>query len=185
MALVLYSRLVSCKSSARLPHPSCWLNHRVSSTILCAIYRVPATIKWIKSADTLYEFSLYSLGNSAEMTCGLWVFCIPSIPKAFIDLGLSQFFTTFKLYFPFGKGIVGENSPSDQNDYHMLRGDLVSLQTIGGSSKYKLRQLTKPKHYLDNSILRTTQFTAESTEALNKESTQEQFRAQHPWVGNP
>ncbi|KAI0894066.1 hypothetical protein F4806DRAFT_503815 [Annulohypoxylon nitens] len=154
-------------------------------TILCAIYRVPATIKWISSADSLYAFCLYSLGNSAEMTCGLGVFCIPSIPKAFIGLGLSQFSTTFKLRLQFGRENAGENLSSDQNDYHMLRGDLMSLQTIGGSSKYKLRQHTKPKHHLDNSILRTTQFTAASTEALNNEPTQEQFRAQHPWVDNP
>lgn len=129
------------------------------------------------------------------MTCGFLVFCIPSIPKAFMGLGLSKFFSTLKSMASSGRDKSEQSSrngprarigqPSDSNDYRKLHGDPVSLQTIGGSSNSKSRAFAKkPRHHLDSSIFRTTQLTTTSTEDLNNHLAEDHFKRQHPWAGD-
>ncbi|RYP53962.1 hypothetical protein DL769_010422 [Monosporascus sp. CRB-8-3] len=51
-----------------------------------AACRIQAATGWLRSDDMTYHFSSVALWASAELACGMLVFSIPAVPKAFAGL---------------------------------------------------------------------------------------------------
>ncbi|KAI1078775.1 hypothetical protein F5B20DRAFT_192027 [Whalleya microplaca] len=160
--------------------------------IASACCRVIWTVWLLRSDDIIYRVTALGLWVSAEMTCGIIVFCVPSVPKAVASLNSFKIWNSFKSWPRFS-----ESTPKDfntdpslsnnsQNSYQKLDGQSsLPLQKLGPVTLTKPCSLTahKSRSGLDNSsILRTTHVTSRSHDDIDRVTAEDQFNRQHPWA---
>ncbi|RYP53278.1 hypothetical protein DL768_001718 [Monosporascus sp. mg162] len=61
-----------------------------------AACRIQAATGWLRSDDMTYYFSSVALWASAELACGILVFSIPAVPKAFAGLKLPGWLSSLR-----------------------------------------------------------------------------------------
>ncbi|KFA60712.1 hypothetical protein S40285_09184 [Stachybotrys chlorohalonatus IBT 40285] len=66
-------------------------------TVICAVFRLAATIEYLNSDDVTYRLCAMALWCQAEMCCAILVFCIPTIPKIFSEkTAVHRFFSSLR-----------------------------------------------------------------------------------------
>ena len=55
-------------------------------TCVSAACRIQAAASWMQSDDMTYHFSSVAVWASAELACGMLVFSVPAVPKAFANV---------------------------------------------------------------------------------------------------
>ncbi|KAI1502976.1 hypothetical protein F5X99DRAFT_417552 [Biscogniauxia marginata] len=135
-----------------------------------------STVEYSRSPDWTYTMSKMSLWSLAELTCGFMVFCVPAIPKIFIDSKfLSRVVNSLRSQVrSFAGGSKGKGSSEWTNSnaksansntpYHRMGDDDVLLNDMNTMNTINTEEPTdavKPKiPELHDRIVRTTEFTA-------------------------
>lgn len=171
---------------------------------ISAGFKLAASIPYNTSRDTTYTFSALALWSVAELTCGILVFCMPSIPKALGNVKLADVTLSLKSWAGSSMerlrksraGSIGQASwpgSSRKPSKSSLRQQLKMQQQMEQAS-HPLPEKTSisngsgseptDKHgsgnHDDSTIVRTTQFTAD--ESYGSDLTEEQYKRQHPWT---
>ncbi|KAI0598025.1 hypothetical protein F4775DRAFT_592778 [Biscogniauxia sp. FL1348] len=172
--------------------------------LVSAGFRLYSIVQFTTAPDKLFAFTVLGLWTTAEMTCGIIVFCVPSVPRAFVTLGLPKIISSLK---PWAcaragkpKGSSTENSWSSLSNnerrprqYLKLEGrgrgpGLVPLQdlepTLGSALKSPRSGHPDPIQEYPG-ILRTTVITSTSYEDTGHVTPDAQFFCQHPWASTP
>ncbi|GAW11907.1 hypothetical protein ANO14919_012600 [Xylariales sp. No.14919] len=101
--------------------------------IVSAAFRVHASVRFFRSKDKTYLVSSVALWGIAELTCGILIYCMPSIPKIFRHSRLS--FKSFKAL-----------APSAGLSLELIRSWRGSVRTSMGSEKLRLGSFHEPKY---------------------------------------
>ncbi|KAI0386881.1 hypothetical protein F5Y04DRAFT_288684 [Hypomontagnella monticulosa] len=168
-------------------------------------FKLAASIPYNTSRDTSYTFAALALWSLAEITCGILIFCMPSIPKTIGDLRISGLASSLRSWAGSSmeklkrsrsgsvtqvswRGIKSRASKSSmQQDraYRQMDKNIPPLpteksepKTSGAESVVSERQVTSNSN--EATIVRTTQFTAD--EAYGLDVSSDEYSRQHPWV---
>ncbi|KAH9890283.1 hypothetical protein F4778DRAFT_796552 [Xylariomycetidae sp. FL2044] len=174
----------------------------------CAVGRFQSTITLHYHEDLTYEASSSLMWCIAESTCALMIFCAPTFPKAFANLGSSNgFYVSIRSWMGFSSGASSRrhlSAPlSDHHgpgshampgaSYRMIRekrtprsfNDLSSFQTIESVQLVVLDPYTAspqhPRAPRPGEVIRTTEFSATTGDATSEVENYVTQR-QHPWI---
>ncbi|XXG97442.1 hypothetical protein Hte_003743 [Hypoxylon texense] len=170
-------------------------------------FKLAASVPYNTSRDTTYTFAALTLWSLAELTCGILVFCMPSIPKALKNVKLDGIAVSLKSW-----------AGSSMERLRKSRAGSISQvswpQSSRRPSKSSLRQQIKIQQKMeqashplprntsesggngldpmvkqdsgeqaahdDSTIVRVTQFTTD--ESYGPDISDEQYKRQHPWA---
>lgn len=149
------------------------------------------------SEDITYTFCSVGIWVVVELTCGLLVLCMPSIPRALKDLGVTQIYMTFKAW---TKETLVRRSDGQSNDSPSVFGNAYKKQfdpqgwhelearhdasSLEDGSRMDRELVSKPGQ-TDTSILRTTQIGITTEENQDFENHGRMASQQHPWAPEP
>ncbi|KAI2637750.1 hypothetical protein GGS26DRAFT_426104 [Hypomontagnella submonticulosa] len=165
---------------------------------IAAAFRLATTVQYAREQDITYIFSALTLWVYAETTCGVIVFCMPMVPKAFISLGFSGMLSSLKTWWhgtteekksKSGAGSIwARTSPRRLKPrlYQELEENTLPLSTRGNDTdvdgSYQLQEVQQ----CSKGIVRTTHFTTtDSVVDGQLDPARDQLNRQHPWKTCP
>ncbi|KAI1125483.1 hypothetical protein F5Y10DRAFT_246884 [Nemania abortiva] len=153
------------------------------------------TVRYWRTEDGTYEYSAVGLWSIAEITCGIIVFTISSVPKTLYQLGLSKM-----LHVLMGRSSssskreiqkdpkyirIGRNGHENTSKSILPDSDthnLVPLESFGSVSVgADAQRVTEPGAAV---ILRTTQLETTYEDASRSTYSGRGLVIQHPWVSS-
>ncbi|RYO95043.1 hypothetical protein DL766_007550 [Monosporascus sp. MC13-8B] len=156
-----------------------------------AACRIQAATGWLRSDDMTYHFSSVALWASAELACGILVFSIPAVPKAFAGLKVPGWLSSLmsradtvtrgtrrrsRDSWP-GLAVA---TPGGPRHYRHISDDnklsLVNITNVAGAQQADQGVVAGPE---GAHILRTTSFVA--TVDYEHNPPQDMRSLQHPW----
>ncbi|KAI1207268.1 uncharacterized protein F4807DRAFT_435074 [Annulohypoxylon truncatum] len=173
---------------------------------ISAGFKVAASVPYYSSRDTTYTFAALALWSLAEITCGILIFCMPSIPKTISSIQLAKLASSLKSWAGTSMEKLkrsrsgsasqvswrGIKSRSSKSSLHQRKGAYQQMDGRAPPLPSSVSETTRNK--ADSSIkqdplgtdsnaaaiVRTTQFMADETYGLNIEN--DEYNRQHPWV---
>ncbi|CAJ2512966.1 Uu.00g010850.m01.CDS01 [Anthostomella pinea] len=150
--------------------------------VICSIFRLTATINFGNTDDTFYAIGPVVLWATGEMTCGFFVVCMPSLPRALKEttwigklkraLGLSSSGTTGHVTRSHRKNPLGSSS---QDAWLQIDEDGIPLDRVGASESTERLRKDGGK---EPRITKTTQITVSRDDIRGNERTEDRT----PWV---
>ncbi|KAJ8131781.1 hypothetical protein O1611_g1846 [Lasiodiplodia mahajangana] len=158
--------------------------------IISASFKVSAAVPYNASNDTTYSFAALVLWSFSEASCGIIIFCLPSIPKALGSLSLSEVTASLKSWAGASRtllhktrsastgrgpwsGVSSKPSDSSMRDHvdaqHSEKGSDIQEDDAASTSAQK-------------GIVRTTYFTASETHDNGNGDSNSGHLRQHPWI---
>lgn len=132
---------------------------------ISAAFRLAVTVAFGNAADAIFALGPLVFWATAEMTCGFFIICVPSIPKILKDTGvlrkikkgLSMKTTTkeSKALDRYGGSTHGKGTANTSNTYYKLDEDGVPMENIKATESTE--RLNDGK--LGSNIVRTTRIT--------------------------
>ncbi|OTA60262.1 hypothetical protein K449DRAFT_435351 [Hypoxylon sp. EC38] len=172
---------------------------------ISAGFKVAASIPYNSSRDTTYTFAALALWSLAEITCGILVFCMPSIPKTLSELRFADMASSLKslarssteklkrsrsgsttqVMWPTVKSRPSKSSLFQRKGrYQQMDGSIPPIPTRESESVSAGESTAKQNlASLDGdgpAIVRTTQFTTDEIYGLN--IADDEYNRQHPWT---
>lgn len=155
-----------------------------------AACRIQAAAGWLRSDDMTYHFSSVALWASAELACGILVFSIPAVPKAFAGLKLPGWLSSLRSWADTvtrGDRRRSRNSwpslatatPGGPRHYQHIKDDrlsLVNLRNAASAQQVNQGVMAGPK---ETHTLRATRFVATVNYELSP--PQDIHNIQHTW----
>ena len=173
-----------------------WTLTRGTSACFAAGFRLAVTVSYSLSQDVTYTFCTVGIWVVVELTCGLIVLCMPSLPKALTDLGVTKVYVTLKSWATASRTKAynmqdGSTSHFGQSykkkaEVHHWQAFDSSSTALGNESGYldpknlemELGQRPIPR---DTTILRTTQIGIVTQETGQYPSGEIEAQSQRPW----
>ncbi|KAI1298540.1 hypothetical protein F5Y03DRAFT_386628 [Xylaria venustula] len=160
--------------------------------IISASFKVSTANPYNKSNDTTYLFASLVLWSFSEASCGIIIFCLPSILKALGSVNLSQLTASLKSWAGASRdllhkirsgstaqaawsGITSKQSDSSMRD---------QVHAPGGEKCSDIHDEDVTSASAQQGIVRTMHFTAREThdsDDSNSNSNNRHLR-QHPWI---
>ncbi|KAI1098669.1 hypothetical protein F4804DRAFT_115729 [Jackrogersella minutella] len=172
---------------------------------ISAGFKLSASIPYDRSRDTTYTFAALALWSLAEITCGILIFCMPSIPKTISGLNLTTLASSLKSWAgssmeKLKRSRSGSSHTSwpvissrpSKSSLHQHKGTYQqmdgSIPPLPMSNSESTRSAVDPSIKEDlvslasnkAAIVRTTRFTTDETYGTN--TTNDEYSRQHPWV---
>ncbi|KAI1324612.1 hypothetical protein F5Y16DRAFT_380327 [Xylariaceae sp. FL0255] len=167
--------------------------------IISASFKLAGAIPYDSSNDTTYTFAALVLWSFAESTCGIIIFCLPSIPKALHSLGLIDTIAlSVKSWAELSRNILRKtrlasptgsswrsvtSKPSDLNMREQANNtyELPDISPIIAESDDKRSQYEG-----GTVIVRTRQFTARESREIGSSGDDDLkgHLRQHPWISD-
>ncbi|KAI1130712.1 hypothetical protein F5Y10DRAFT_288820 [Nemania abortiva] len=158
--------------------------------IISASFKVSAAVPYNASNDTTYSFAALVLWSFSEASCGIIIFCLPSIPKALGNLSLSGFTASLKSWAGASRELLHKtrspstgqgpwsgvtSKPSDSS----MR-DQVDAQHSEKCSD--IQETDAASVSAQQGIVRTTCFTASEAHNIGDGDSNSGHLRQHPWI---
>ncbi|KAI0423791.1 hypothetical protein F5Y09DRAFT_354564 [Xylaria sp. FL1042] len=166
---------------------------------IAAIFRLISAIQYASSPDITYTFSALGLWAVAESTCGILVFSVPTVPKAFTSLAKLKSVKSAQSWSwgsrsridgqPFPPRSFGKKRPKPRVYEELDDSQLVTMDTLapGACLSRPHTSIHVPIQEEDTqaSILRTTQISTRSEHVDEIENANDYLNRQHPWGIHP
>ncbi|KAI0803348.1 hypothetical protein GGR55DRAFT_662930 [Xylaria sp. FL0064] len=158
--------------------------------IISASFKVSAAVPYNASKDTTYSFAALVLWSFSEASCGIIIFCLPSIPKALGSLNLSGIAASLRSWAGASRGLL-HKTHSGNTDQASWSGvtpkpsdpcmrDHVDTQGKEKCNDTQVEDTTSTS--VEKGIIRTTQFTARETHSSGDSNSKGRHLRQHPWI---
>ena len=144
--------------------------------------RIATTVQSPYEPDAIYNLPKLVFLGTAEMLCGLLVFCVPAFPQAINSLGVPKLISQISL-------LISSRKSSQQASWASTGESWPQTKYAGGqATSYKQidnNSLRAPNRLEDTNgsgIVHTTEFTSIEMRAPN--GTRGEFQHQYPWSQN-
>ncbi|KAI1348772.1 hypothetical protein F5Y01DRAFT_205411 [Xylaria sp. FL0043] len=164
---------------------------------IAAIFRLISAIQYASSPDITYTFSALGLWAVAESTCGILVFSVPTVPKAFASLAKLSTITSARSWSsrsrsdgqPFPPRSIGKKRLKPRIYEELDDSQLVTMDTLAPATCLSRPCASIHEHSQEEdtqaAILRTTQISTTSEHVDETENARGYLNRQHPWELHP
>ncbi|KAI3316487.1 hypothetical protein HD806DRAFT_552654 [Xylariaceae sp. AK1471] len=152
--------------------------------IISASFKVSAAIPYNRSNDTTYSFAALVLWSFSEASCGIIIFCLPSIPKSLGNLSLGELAASVKSWAGTSRDFLYKTRSASigQGTWSRITPKASASSMKGHPDAHETQQQDVASSVFQRGIVRTTHFDASETHnSDNGDNDSEHFR-QHPWM---